>query len=274
MTPTLAVVDPAGNHMPEMGNHASRDKELSLGIVVDTPGIAEAVGDHLEAPLERMVAPDTAIDVCRFALEFRLPREGILVPVDLPLAGGLADPRRRREALAAIEPSIRPPVKAVEGLVAVTDPPARQADLDILDIGLVIPVAVGNVEQVRRRAEPETVKPYRHRRREGDAFEEDLASIEHTVPIGILQDQDAAVARVREPAPAALVITILGEPHSPTRIPAEGHRLGDHRLRREDIDLKAVLHLHLLQSLEGSQGDRLAPLLLRESPQHRGVAMP
>ena len=116
------------------------------------------------------------------------------MPVDLALAGRLADPRGRGKTLAAVEPAIGPPVEAVEGLVAIPDSPAGQADLDILDIGLVIAVAVGNVEQVRRRAEPEAVKADRYRRREGDALEEDLAGVEHPIGVGVLEDQDAAVA--------------------------------------------------------------------------------
>ena len=70
-----------------------------------------------------------------------------------------------------------------------------------------------------------------------------------------------------------LVITVFGNPHPASRVPAEGHGLGDHRLGGEDIDLEALLDLHLFQRFEGRKGERLAALLLGEPPQHRGVAM-
>ena len=265
---SLAVVDPARYHVPEVRNNAGGDKELPLGIVVDTPGIAKAVGDDLEAVLEGMIAPDSTVDVDRLTIELDIAREGLLVPVDLALAGRLADPRGRGKTLAAVEPAIGPPVKAVEGFVPVADSPAGQADLDILDIGLVIAVAVGNVEQVRRRAEPETIKTYRYRRREGDALEEDLTGIEHPIFVGVLQDQDAAVARVREPASPGLVVTILRDPHPPPRIPAEGHGLGDHRLGGKDIHLEAFLDRHLLESVKGRKAYGIPTLSLRKPPEH------
>ena len=71
-----------------------------------------------------------------------------------------------------------------------------------------------------------------------------------------------------------LVITILRDPHPPARIPAKGHGLGNHRLRGKDINLEAILDLHLLERIEGRQGNRIPSLPLRKPPQYRGVAMP
>ena len=59
----LTLVDAAGNDVPEMRDHAGAHDQLTLGVVVDAPRVAEAVRHDLEAILGRMVAPDAAVDV-------------------------------------------------------------------------------------------------------------------------------------------------------------------------------------------------------------------
>ena len=59
----LAMVDAAGDHVPQVRDHARADEQLSLGVVVDAPRIAEAVRDDLEHVLRRVIAPDAAVDV-------------------------------------------------------------------------------------------------------------------------------------------------------------------------------------------------------------------
>ena len=61
----LAVVDAAGDHVPQVRDDAGGDEDLPLRVVVDPPGVAEPVGDDFEAILGRVVAPDTAVDVDR-----------------------------------------------------------------------------------------------------------------------------------------------------------------------------------------------------------------
>ena len=61
----LPVVDAAGDHVPQMRDHAGADQQLSLGVVVDAPRIAEAVRHHLEHVVGRMIPPDAAVDVAR-----------------------------------------------------------------------------------------------------------------------------------------------------------------------------------------------------------------
>ena len=59
----LAVVDAAGNHVPEVRDDARADEQLALGVVVDAPRIAEAVRDDLEDVLGRVIPPHAAVDV-------------------------------------------------------------------------------------------------------------------------------------------------------------------------------------------------------------------
>ena len=190
-----------------------------------------------------------------------------------PGALRLADLRRRRVALAAIEPAVRPPVETVECLVAVADPPAGQAHLDVLDIGLVIAIVVRHEQQVRWCAEPQPTHPHRDPGREGDALEEHFARVGDTVVVAVLEDQDAAVTGVGESAAPGFVVAVLRDPHAAAIIPAECHRLRDHRLVGEGVDLEAVLQRHRGDGLLRGEEFRLAPLLLGDPPQRPGVLL-
>ena len=65
----LAMVDAAGDHVPEVRDHARADEQLSLRVVVDAPRVAEAVRDDLEHVLRRVVPPDAAVDLDPVALQ-------------------------------------------------------------------------------------------------------------------------------------------------------------------------------------------------------------
>ena len=69
MLAALAMVDAAGDDVPEVRDHARADEELPLGVVVDAPRVAEAVGDDLEHVLRRVVPPDAAVDLDPFACQ-------------------------------------------------------------------------------------------------------------------------------------------------------------------------------------------------------------
>ena len=120
----LPVIDAAGDDVEQVRDHAGGDEHLALRVVVDAPGIAEAVGDDLEAVLRRVVAPDAAVDVDPVRLE-QVLRERIVVAVDRLFWAGLADHGGRREPFEAVEPAVGPPVEAVDRLVTVADAPAR-----------------------------------------------------------------------------------------------------------------------------------------------------
>jgi hypothetical protein len=61
--PTLPVIQPSRDHVPQMRNDACRDEELSFGVIVNTPRVAESMRNDLESFLGRMISPNTAIDI-------------------------------------------------------------------------------------------------------------------------------------------------------------------------------------------------------------------
>ena len=265
----LPVVDAAGDHVEQVGDYARGDEDLALGVVVDAPRVAEAVGDDLEAPLRGVVPPHPAVDVDAVGLE-EVVREWIVVAVDRLLGTRLADLGGRREAFEAVEPAVGPPVEAVDRFVTVPDAPAGQQDLRVVHVGHVVAVAVGEVEEVGRRADEDAVEADRQRRRERDAFGEDLLAIGLTVAVRVFEDQDAAVARARETAAAGLVVAVLGDPHAAAVVPGEGHGLRDHGLRGPGVDLEAVAHGHRIDRLLRGQELLLLRLLLGDAPERRG----
>ncbi len=267
--PALPVIDAARDHVPEVRDHAGADQQLPLGVVVDAPGIAEAVRHDLEDVLRRMVAPDAAIEVHTLALE-QVLRKRLLVAVDAPLALRLPDLRRGGIPLQPVEPAVRPPVQAVDGLVAVADPPAGEPHFDRRQVRPVVAVAVRHEQQVRRGADEDAVEADRQRRREHDAFHEHLAAVGHAVAVGVLEDQDAAGAGVGEAVHPRLVVAVLGHPQAAAIVPAERHRLRDGGLGRPGADGVTVHQRHPRDRLLRRQERRLAPFLLRDPPQRRG----
>ena len=224
MLAALAMVDAAGDDVKEMRDHAGADEELALGVVVDAPRVAEAVGDDLEHVLGRMVAEDPAVDVD--AVPFQdVVGERLFVFVEPALTRRLSHFRRRRIALESVQPSIGTPVQAVDDLVPVADAPSRQTHFDIGHVGLVIAVAIRHEQEVGRRADEGAVEADRDGGGKHDALHEHFAAVGHAVVIGVFQDQDAAVPGIREPAVARLVVEVLGHPEPSAIVPAEGHGL-------------------------------------------------
>jgi len=150
--------------------------------------------------------------------------------------------------------------------VAVLDAPAGKADLNVR-IGAVVVVAVGYEQQVGRRAEPQAVEAHRDGRGEGNALEEDLPGVEFTVPVGILENHDAAVARTGEAGLAVLVVAVFRDPHPAAVIPAERHRLRDHRLGGREFHLKSVGHRHPRHRFLGAECRGTAAFLTGEHPE-------
>ena len=230
MATGLPMVRAAGDDVPQMRDHAGADEQLPLGVVVDAPRVAEAVRDNLKHVLGRVITPNAAVDRLAFAL--KLDRLGIRLAVleNLAFPLRLSNHRRSEHSLAAVDPAVRPPVQAVENLVPVADAPAGQAHLDVINIGLVVLVAIRDEQQIRRRAEPQTVEPHRHGGRKRNALEKHRALVGNAVTVSVFQNQDATVARGGEAAAARFVVTVFGHPHAALVVPAKRHRLGDHRL--------------------------------------------
>ena len=86
MAAALPMVNTTRNHMPQMRNHACRDEQLPLRIIIESPGVAEAVSHNLEAILRRMISPNTAIDVSCLSIELDVVRKRIAMCVESPSA--------------------------------------------------------------------------------------------------------------------------------------------------------------------------------------------
>ena len=112
MLSALAVIDAAGNHVPEVRNHTSGDEQLPLGIIVDAPGIAEPVGHHFETIFGGVIAPYAAVDVGAVRFE-QVFRKCLSRPKNAAFTFRFADFGGRGKAFAAIEPAIWSPSKAI-----------------------------------------------------------------------------------------------------------------------------------------------------------------
>ena len=188
---------PPGITCKRVRDDAGADQQLALGVVVDAPRIAEPVRDHLETILGRVIAPHAAVDLHAVARQ-QIARERLLRLVDPSLAFGLPDLRVGGVSLQSVEPAVGPPVQAVDRLVAIGDAPAGEAHFDVGHVGLVVAVAVGDEQQIRRRAEEQAIESDGDRRGKRDALEEDLAAVGDAVAVGVFENQDAAVAGIRE----------------------------------------------------------------------------
>src|SRR5687768_13960152 len=69
MLATLPVIDTAGHHMPHMGYNTGRDKQLSLGVIIDTPWVAKTMSNYLKLIFCRMIAPNATINFCAFSFK-------------------------------------------------------------------------------------------------------------------------------------------------------------------------------------------------------------
>ena len=273
MAATLPLIDATGDDVPEMWNHAGRDEQLALGVVIDSPGITETVRDHFKAVLGGMVAPDAAVDVDRRSAKLNVTGERILVPVEAAFPQRLADLGRSSKALATVEPAIGAPVETVDRLVPIANAPARQANLDGIGVHLVVSIPIGQEEQIGGGTQPDTTHPNGQRRGKRDPLGEHRAAVGGPIPVGILQDHDSTVSGVGETTASALIVPVLGDPHPSAVIPAERHRLGHHRLGRPDVGGELGLDGHRLDRLLRLEELGRSALLPGQTPQRPGTPL-
>ena len=62
MLAALAVIESAGDHIPEVRDDTCRHEDLTVVVEVEAPRIAEAMRDDFEAILRRVIAPNTTVD--------------------------------------------------------------------------------------------------------------------------------------------------------------------------------------------------------------------
>ena len=97
MSAALTMVTPALDHVPKVRDDTGGDEGLAAVIKIQPPRIARAPSEDLELVLGGMITPHAGVDL--LALLVR--------------RSGLANIAVGENAVAAIEPAIRPPSEAV-----------------------------------------------------------------------------------------------------------------------------------------------------------------
>ena len=93
MSPTLPMISPTLNHMPQVRNHTGCNKRLSVIVEVNTPRVAGSVHKRFKDIASRMVPPDRSVQ--RKTLFFTIT--------------GASHTGMCEDAVAAIQPSVRSP---------------------------------------------------------------------------------------------------------------------------------------------------------------------
>ena len=266
MLPALAVIDATQHNVPQMRNDAGTDKKLSFGIIINAPRIAETVGYHFKFIFGGVIAPYAAVDVHAVAVQ-NIFGKSVFVFINSAFAFGFSHFGGRSKSLTTVEPTVWPPVKTVERFVAVADAPTREPHFDVGRVGHVVVVAVGNEKQVGWCAQKQTVKTHGHGSRESNSFQKHLFAVGHAVVVGVFQNQNSAVARIRKTVSPRLVVTVFGHPEPPTVVPTKSHGLGQHRLGSPSVYLKTIFEGHVGHGLFGRQKFGIAAFLLGNAPQ-------
>ncbi len=219
-----------------MLDDAIRDERLAAVVEVESPRVRRAQGEDLEFLRDGVVAPDAAVE--GDAPGVRRPR--------------LADARVGQDAVAAVQPAVGAPHQLVEDVVLGLEVPAVQHHAR--RPGRLVAVRLeGNVNQVRRRAEPDAAEADRDAGQVRGVVGEDFARVEMAGPLAILEDEDAVVS-VRAVGLPVGVIVRLGDPEAAAVVGGHGDRLGHVRLAGEERGVEAVRQGHLGGGLIGRRG--------------------
>ena len=246
----LALIDAAGHHVPEMGDDTRAHQQLALGVVVDAPGIAEAVRDDLEAILRRVVAPHAAVDLDAVAAQD--VRGKRIPPREQPaLPRPASDFRMRGESLQAVEPAVRSPMEAVHHLVSIRMPqPVSRTSMSV-DVGLVVAVAIGHEEEIRWRADEDAVEADRQSGRKNNPSMKTLRLSATPSRSVSSRMRMRLLPALEKPRPLRFVVEVLRHPEAATIVPAEGHRADDHRFAGPRVDRESVDGRHRGDGLLG-----------------------
>src|SRR5262249_815442 len=102
----------------------------------------------------------------------------------------LSDLGRIEDPLVSIEPAVRPPRETIERLVRVLIAETIEQNLR-RPVGNVVGIAVGNEEQFRSRADPDTAEADFDAADQDEPFRKDLSGFEPTVAVAVFEDQNA-----------------------------------------------------------------------------------
>ena len=203
-------------------------KQLAIRIPVVAPRIRAAIQHDLKFSRAGVIAENAAVH----------PR------AILSRSAGRADGRGVRDAVASVEPAIRPPAKAVHDVVAdgleikPVEQHLRRA------IGLVVAIFVRDENQIRRAQRIHAAIAEFDARESHALIPENRPLVEMPVIVRVLEDHDA-VAQTRIPARGILGVSVaLRDPQPPARIPRHRDRLLHIGLRREDLAGKSRRQFH------------------------------
>ncbi len=167
-----------------------------------------------------------------------------------------ADDRKGLYAVPPVEPSVRSPLEPVYHVVAyAVVVPAVEHDLG-LAVGLVVPVGVGNEEQVGGAGRPHAPEAHRQASQPLQVVVKDCFLIGPTVPIGVFQDDDAVPQPEVEVRPGLGIGIAFGHPEAISVVKGHGYGLADHGLAGKALHPEAAGQPHALDRLfRGGQGE-------------------
>lgn len=254
----LTFVAGALDDVPEVGDDAGFLEELTEIVVIQTPGVAGALGEDFVLVTGWVIAPYGAVG----SLALGLGR------------AGFSDEGGAEDAVATVEPAIRSPPERVERFVGVgLKIPAIEENARVAGGFGRVPVVDRNEEEVGGGADPDTAEADFEAAHQVDPFEEHGAFIEVVVAVGVLEHEDSVAAAedigelrgggLGEVGPwragfgggatAALGVgETLGDPCAPPVVEAEGDGLDDVRFGREDVGLEALGQGHGLGCIGGA----------------------
>ena len=200
----LALVDAAGDDVPEVRDHAGADEELALGVVVDAPRVAEAVRDDLEHVLRRVIPPDAAVDLDAVALRGGPRETALCVCRRRPLPCGFLTFEGVAYPCSPYSHPSGPQCRLFSVSWRSRMPqPVRRTSISAMS-ALSSPLRSGTNSRLGGAPTNTPSKPTAMRGGKDDPFHEHLAAVGDAVVIGVFQDQDAAVPGIRESAVRAI----------------------------------------------------------------------
>ena len=203
------AIDARLGHVPQVVGDAGAHKGVALGVPGETPGVAGALGEHLEGPRSRLDAEDGTTEVEHLAL------------LDYVVAAP--------HAAQAVEPAVGTPAQGIGQPIGVLLAKAGHDDLGLAGH----PVAEWDEEDIRGVGDPDAAVADRDSGRHLQRSRKGGNLVEGAVALAAFQDLDAAGRPGRgiggtgrtfdDPQPAAFI---------------EGHRhgVGDGWLAGDQLD--------------------------------------
>ncbi len=221
-----------------MVDHAVRDEELAVLVVIQAPRIRSAVHHDFKGLGHRMNPPHAAVQ-----------RHALVIP-----RAGLADQRPRQDSVASIKPAVRSPGQGVECVVLGFQRPAVEQHLR-RSVGFVVAVFIGDENQIRSRAQPHAAEAQLDSGEVTAFVPEHDFLIESAVAVLVFQNGDAVAPRLAVGLPFGIG-QAFHNPQPPAVVDGKRDGLDDIRFRREHARPKSLRQLHAAGRFFGRLGSR------------------